>query len=59
MILSDLITRRVRNRSFALGQTSPQIIFIVITAFGSNQSFVEALEVGAANYVLKPLTMTS
>lgn len=32
----------------------PKLIFIVITAFGSNQSAVEALKLGAANYVLKP-----
>ena len=30
------------------------MIFIMITAFGSNQSAVEALKLGAANYVLKP-----
>ena len=31
-----------------------EMIFIMITAFGSNQSAVEALKLGAANYVLKP-----
>ena len=30
------------------------MIFVMITAFGSNQSAVEALKLGAANYVLKP-----
>ena len=32
----------------------PDTIFVMITAFGSNQSAVEALKLGAANYVLKP-----
>lgn len=35
-------------------QHCPEIIFVVITAFGSNQSAVEAMKLGAANYVLKP-----
>jgi two-component system, NtrC family, response regulator PilR len=30
------------------------IVFVMLTAFGSNQSAVEALKLGAANYVLKP-----
>ena len=32
----------------------PNIVFVMLTAFGSNQSAVEALKLGAANYVLKP-----
>ena len=32
----------------------PDIVFVMLTAFGSNQSAVEALKLGAANYVLKP-----
>ncbi len=34
----------------------PEIVFVMITAFGSNQSAVEALKLGAANYVLKPFS---
>ena len=54
VILSDLNMPKHSGIDFLrwVKKRHPELIFIVITAFGSNQSAVEALKLGAANYVL-------
>ena len=58
VILSDLNMPKHSGIDFLrwVKKRHPELIFIVITAFGSNQSAVEALKLGAANYVLKPFS---
>lgn len=38
-------------------ETSPETVFIVMTAFGSMETAIEALRAGAADYLIKPLAM--
>ncbi len=40
----------------AVKKTSPQIPVIVITAYGSIHNAVEAMQAGAADYLLKPFS---
>lgn len=37
--------------------SSPETIFVVMTAFGSMETAIEALRAGAADYLIKPLAM--
>ncbi|HUW84532.1 MAG TPA: sigma-54 dependent transcriptional regulator [Phycisphaerae bacterium] len=39
------------------GQVSPQTLVLLITAFGSTESAVQALQLGACDYVVKPLML--
>ena len=58
VILSDLNLPGQSGIDFLrwVKKRHPEMVFIMITAFGSNQSAVEALKLGAANYVLKPFS---
>jgi len=37
--------------------SSPETVFVVMTAFGSMETAIEALRAGAADYLIKPLAM--
>jgi len=56
LIISDLNMSKMSGLELLsiVKEISPDIAFVVVTAFGSTESAVEAMKCGAANYVLKP-----
>ncbi len=56
MIISDLQMPNVTGIELLkhVKDTSPNIIFLMITAFGTTESAVEAMKMGAYDYITKP-----
>ena len=56
MVISDMQMPKVTGMELLqyMKKQSPDIVFIMITAFGTTQTAVEAMKLGAYDYILKP-----
>ncbi|MEC7985850.1 MAG: sigma-54 dependent transcriptional regulator [Myxococcota bacterium] len=56
LVLSDLNLPQLSGIDLLrlMREKYPKVVFVMITAYGSNESAVEAMKLGASNYVLKP-----
>src|SRR5438105_2959042 len=60
LVISDLNLPQMDGLSLlrACRAISPDVPFVMMTAFGSVKNAVEAMREGAADYLIKPLSMT-
>lgn len=56
MVISDLQMPKMNGLDLlkAIKEQSPDVIFLMITAFGTTETAVEAMKVGAYDYITKP-----
>src|SRR5256712_4023877 len=59
LVITDLRTREVNGLAVlrAAKEQSPETVVVVITAFASTETAVEAMKLGAYDYITKPFKM--
>ncbi|MBC8413032.1 sigma-54-dependent Fis family transcriptional regulator [bacterium] len=59
LVISDMNMPKMGGMELLrqIKQTSPEIVVVIVTAFGSTESAVEAMKLGAYDYIQKPFKM--